>query len=136
MSEHQNEPREYDAVKGGQNPPPISAAVLGGIPSIKSRLASPTVYVRAAALPEALKYGEAGLDLIIQALHDQIMSVRFAAYLLLKDRDEEKIKQYLRNYSRFHVYEVHPDCSSIAVGTRQCRVPTSVVYLTNLKSAV
>ena len=39
-------------------------------------------------------------------------------------------------YSRFHVYEVHPDCSSIAVGTRQCRVPTSVVYLTNLKSAV
>ena len=98
MSEHQNEPREYDAVKGGQNPPPISAAVLGGIPGIKSRLASPTVYVRAAALPEALKYGEAGLDLIIQALHDQIMSVRFAAYLLLKDRDEEKIKQYLRNY--------------------------------------
>ena len=98
MSEHQNEPREYDAVKGGQNPPPISAAVLGGIPSIKSRLASPTVYVRAAALPEALKYGEAGLDLIIQALHDQIVSVRFAAYLLLKDRDEEKIKQYLRNY--------------------------------------
>ena len=40
------------------------------------------------------------------------------------------------NYSRFHVYEVHPDCSSIAVGTRQCRVPTSIVYLTNLKSAV
>jgi len=39
-------------------------------------------------------------------------------------------------YSRFHVYEVHPDCSSIAVGTRHCRVPTSVVYLTNLKSAV
>jgi len=39
-------------------------------------------------------------------------------------------------YSRFHVYEVHPDCSFIAVGTRHCRVPTSVVYLTNLKSAV
>ncbi|MBE9096764.1 MULTISPECIES: hypothetical protein [unclassified Tychonema] len=99
MSEHQNEPREYDAVKGGQNPPPIGAAVLGGISGLKSRLASPTVYVRAAALPEALKYGEAGLDLIIQALDDRIMSVRFAAYLLLKDRDEEKIKQYLRNYN-------------------------------------
>ena len=39
-------------------------------------------------------------------------------------------------YSRFHVYEVLPDYSSIAVGTRHCRVPTSVVYLTNLKSAV
>ncbi|MGB3263116.1 MAG: hypothetical protein WBA89_04080 [Microcoleus sp.] len=99
MSEHQNEPREYDAVKGGQNPPPIGAAVLGGISGLKSRLASPAVYVRASALPEALKYGEAGLDLIIQALDDRIMSVRFAAYLLLKDRDEEKIKQYLRNYN-------------------------------------
>ena len=42
----------------------------------------------------------------------------------------------LNKYSRFHVDEVHPDCSSIAVGTRHCRVPTSVVYLTNLKSAV
>ena len=39
-------------------------------------------------------------------------------------------------YSRFHLDEVHPDCSSIAVGTRHCRVHTSVVYLTNLKSAV
>lgn len=98
MSENQNEPREYDAVKGGQNPPPIGAAVLGGFSGLKSRLASPTAYDKGAALPEALKYGEAGLDLIIGALHDRIMSVRFAAYLLLKDRDEEKVKQYLRNY--------------------------------------
>ncbi|MEG4575186.1 hypothetical protein QUA56_21230 [Microcoleus sp. N3A4] len=99
MSENPNEPREYDAVLGGQNLIPVNAAVLGGIPGVKSRLASPAVEVRIAALSEALKYGEAGLDLIIQALQDRIMSVRFAAYLLLKDRDEEKIKQYLRNYN-------------------------------------
>jgi formylglycine-generating enzyme required for sulfatase activity len=92
MSENQNEPREYDAVKGGQNPPPIDAAVLGGIPGVKSRLVSPIVEVRIAALSEALKYGEAGLDLIIQALHDESMQVKFAAYLLLKDRDDLKIK--------------------------------------------
>ncbi|AFZ06165.1 protein of unknown function DUF323 [Oscillatoria nigro-viridis PCC 7112] len=99
MSNHQNQPREYDAVLGGQNPPPIDAAVLGGISGLKSRLASPVVYIRISALPEAPKYGEAGLDFIIQALQDRIMSVRFAAYLLLKDRDEEKIKQYLRTYN-------------------------------------
>ncbi len=61
MSDNQNEPREYDAVRGGQNSIPVNAAVLGGIPGVKSRLASPIVEVRIAALSEALKYGEAGL---------------------------------------------------------------------------
>jgi len=31
MSDHQNQPREYDAVKGGQNLIPVNAAVLGSI---------------------------------------------------------------------------------------------------------
>ncbi|WP_293123588.1 SUMF1/EgtB/PvdO family nonheme iron enzyme [Microcoleus sp. bin38.metabat.b11b12b14.051] len=106
MSDHQNEPREYDAVKGGQNLIPVNAAVLGGIPGLKSRLASPAVEVRIATLSEALKYGEAGLDLIIRALQDESMQVKFAAYSLLKDRNEEKIKQHLRNYFEFDVITV------------------------------
>ena len=89
MSNHQNEPREYDAVLGGQNLIPVNAAILGGISGVKSRLASPAVEVRIATLSEAPKYGEAGLDLIIQALHDESMQVKFAAYSLLKDRNEE-----------------------------------------------
>jgi formylglycine-generating enzyme required for sulfatase activity len=92
MSENQNQPREYDAVRGGQNLIPVNAAVLGGIPGVKSRLASPIVEVRIAALSEALKYGEAGLDLIMQALHDESMQVKIPAYSLLKDRDDLKIK--------------------------------------------
>ncbi len=103
MSDHQNEPREYDAVLGGQSSIPVNAAVLGGIPGVKSRLVSPAVEVRITALSEALKYGEAGLDLIIQALHDESMQVNFAAYSLLKDRNEEKIQQHLRNY--FPIFE-------------------------------
>ncbi|MEG4317499.1 MULTISPECIES: hypothetical protein [unclassified Microcoleus] len=92
MSENQNEPREYDAVLGGQNSIPVNAAVLGGLPGVKSRLASPIVEVRIAALSEALKYGESGLDLIIQALHDDSIEVKLAAYSLLKDRNDLKIK--------------------------------------------
>jgi len=98
MSENQNEPREYDAVRGGQNLIPVNAAVLGGIPGVKSRLASPIVEVRIAALSEALKYGEAGLDVIMQALGDESMQVKFAAYSLLKYRNEEKIQRQLQNY--------------------------------------
>jgi hypothetical protein len=103
MSNHQNEPREYDAVLGGQSSIPVNAAVLGGIPGVKSRLASPAVEVRIAALSEALKYGEAGLDLIIQALGDESMQVKLAAYSLLKDRNEEKIQTTFTNY--FPIFE-------------------------------
>ncbi len=98
MSDNQNEPREYDAVLGGQNLIPVNAAVLGGIAGVKSRLASPAIEVRIAALSEALKYGEAGLDLIIQALGDESMQVKIAAYSLLKDRDDLKIKPQFQDY--------------------------------------
>jgi len=98
MSDNQNQPREYDAVRGGQNSIPVNAAVLGGIPGVKSRLASPIVEVRIAALSEALKYGEAGLDVIMQALREESMQVKLAAYSLLKDRDDLKIKPQFQDY--------------------------------------
>ena len=98
MTENQNQPREYDAVLGGQSQVPLGAAVLGGIPGVKSRLASPIVEVKIAALSEALKYGEAGLDLIIGALQDESMPMKFAAYSLLKDRDELNLKEQFQKY--------------------------------------
>ena len=106
MSDNQNQPREYDAVLGGQNSIPVNAAVLGGIAGVKSRLASPIVQVRIAALSEALKYGEAGLDLIIQALHDKSMQVKFTAYSLLKHRNEEKIQRRLQDYLPIFEFDV------------------------------
>ena len=98
MPNEQNQPGEYDAVKGGQNSTPVGAAVLGGIAGVKSRLASPAIEVRIIALSDALKYGEAGLDLIIGALRDESMQVKVAAYSLLKDRKDLKIKLQFSNY--------------------------------------
>ncbi len=106
MTENQNQPREYDAVKGGESQVPLGAPVLGGIPGVKSRLASPIVEVKIAALSEALKYGDAGLDLIIGSLQDESMAVKFAAYSLLKDRDELNIKEQLDKYLPIFEFDV------------------------------
>jgi len=119
MSENKNEPREYDAVRGGQNSIPVNAGVLGGIPGVKSRLASPIIEVRIAALSEALKYGEAGLDVIIQALHDESMQVKFAAYSLLKDRDDLKIKPQFQDYLPTFEFDV---ITVDAEGTENSRI--------------
>ena len=98
MTENPNQPREYDAVKGGESQVPLGAAVLGGIPGVKSRLASPAVEVRITALSEAIKYGEAGLDLIIGALQDESIKLKFAAYSLLKYQKQPNIKGQFHNY--------------------------------------
>ncbi|MEG4574590.1 formylglycine-generating enzyme family protein [Microcoleus sp. N3A4] len=99
MPDTENRPREYDSVLGSQNSTPIDAAVLGGILGVKSRLASTILKVRIAALSEALNYGEAGLDLIVSALQDESMQVKLAAYSLLKDRDDLKVKpQFPQDY--------------------------------------
>ncbi len=111
MPNEQNQPREYDAVLGGKNSTPINAAVLGGVAGVKSRLASLAVEARIAALSEALKYGDAGLDLIIEALQDESMQVKLAAYSLLKDRDDLKIKLQFPDYLpafEFDVITVDP----------------------------
>ena len=106
MTENQNQPREYDAVKGGESQVPFAAAVLGGIPGVKIRLASPIVEVKIAALSEALKYGDAGLDLIIGVLQDESMAVKLAAFSLLKDRDELNIKEQLHKYLPIFEFDV------------------------------
>ncbi|NEP42583.1 MAG: formylglycine-generating enzyme family protein, partial [Okeania sp. SIO2H7] len=65
MTENRKQPREYDAVLGGKNPPPVDAAVLGGIEGVKMRLTSDNELVRIAAVENAMKYGEAGLEVAI-----------------------------------------------------------------------
>ena len=92
MSDNPQEPREYDAVLGGENPPPIDGAVLGGIEGVKRRLASKVVEVRIAALREALNYANAGLDLVIEALDDESTLLKDAAVDLLSDREETKAR--------------------------------------------
>ncbi|NJK74083.1 MAG: formylglycine-generating enzyme family protein [Richelia sp. CSU_2_1] len=106
MSDNRNQPKEYDAVLGSQNSTPVNAMVLGGIAGVKSRLTSPIVAAKITALSEAMKYGEAGLDLIIKALQDESMQVKFAAYSLLKDRDDLQIKPQFQDYLPTFEFEV------------------------------
>ncbi|MFN5952826.1 MAG: SUMF1/EgtB/PvdO family nonheme iron enzyme [Dolichospermum sp.] len=89
------QPGKYDAVLGGNSPSIEGAAVLGGIEGVKLRLQNPDAKVRIAALEQAVNYGEQGLDLVIAGLKDESWDVQNAAYLILSDRTETKVKQAL-----------------------------------------
>lgn len=82
MPENPDRPKNTDAVLGGKTPAPVSGLVLGGIEGAKHRLTSKVVEHRIAALSKTLNYGDAGLDLLIQALDDEVEQVREAACLL------------------------------------------------------
>ncbi|MGV0104733.1 HEAT repeat domain-containing protein [Nostoc sp. DSM 114160] len=99
MKENSNRPTVYDAVLGGQEKAPPGAVVLGGLEGVKRRLANPVIEQRIAALEEALKYGEAGLELVIWALDDKLWKVRQAAYSLLASRPEPIVQEILQDYS-------------------------------------
>ena len=101
-----NQPRKDDVVLGGHTPPPVDGVVLGGIEGVKMRLASAAFEQRVAALSEAIQYGEAGLDLVIQGLQDESRQVKFAAYSLLKERQEPRVKQQLRKYFPWFEFDV------------------------------
>ncbi|OYD86682.1 hypothetical protein CDG77_33675 [Nostoc sp. 'Peltigera membranacea cyanobiont' 213] len=106
MPENQNQPREYDAVLGGQVTPPVAGVVLGGIDAVKQRLASVSLEQRIAALADALKYGEAGLELIIQTLTDVSPEIQLTAEnLLFQHRIEPRVKQALQKYNPWLLFE-------------------------------
>lgn len=84
MPENSNQPREDDAVLGGENPPPIVGVVLGGIEGVNRRLDSiePTE-VRIAALSDALKYGREGRELLKNIVFKETGKLQWVAYDLL-----------------------------------------------------
>ena len=106
MSKNSNRPTVYDAVLGGQEKAPPGAVVLGGLEGVKRRLANPVVEQKIAALEEALKYGDAGLKLVILALEDKLWKVRQAAYLLLVDKQDPVVEQALQEYQKSSRYDV------------------------------
>ena len=89
MPENSDRPKDSDAVLGGQIPPLVGRAVLGGLAGVKQRFASNALEQRIAALNEAVKYGDAGLELIIQALDDRAKQVRDIACLVFTTRAEQ-----------------------------------------------
>ncbi|MBD1920741.1 HEAT repeat domain-containing protein [Microcoleus sp. FACHB-831] len=104
MNNNLNQPREDDAVLGGQAPPPVAGVILGGIEGVKRRLASSVVEVQIAALREALKYGELGLDVVIEALQNNSLQVQRKAYLILRDKTDFKVKQALLDYEPWEFF--------------------------------
>jgi hypothetical protein len=93
------QPHSQDAVLGGSVGQPATGAVLGGLTGVKQRLASPLVEQRVAALAEAMRHGQAGLDLVIGALGDRALPVQTAAYALLKDLDHPRVVDAVRQFT-------------------------------------
>jgi hypothetical protein len=85
---NQQTPGKYDAVLGGENQPSEGAAVLGGIEGVKLQLNNPNPQIRIAGIRQAFNYGEAGLDLVIQALDDESIEIQDAADVLLGEYHE------------------------------------------------
>jgi hypothetical protein len=101
MNSNQNQPREFDVVLGGNNAPPVTGVVLGGIEGVKRRLENEIVDVRIKALSDALNYQEAGLNLVIEALEDDSLQVKSFASRLLKEFGGEKGKQALLEFDPY-----------------------------------
>ena len=86
MLENLDQPKPYDAVKGGQLPPPVGGVVLGGLAGVKHRLSSSVSEHRIAALKETLNYGDAGLKIVIKICQSETGLVQRAAGDLLRQR--------------------------------------------------
>lgn len=100
-----NRPQENDVVLGGANPPPTSGAVLGGLDGVRWRLASDLVDERVRAIATLSTYGAQGVTLLIQALNDESVVVQKAAYSRLCHRPESAIRQALRHYDTYRLFE-------------------------------
>ncbi|WP_375510748.1 WD40 repeat domain-containing protein [uncultured Nostoc sp.] len=105
MPDNTNQPREYDAVLGGKNPQPVDGVVLGGLEGAKQRFASNDENYRLLALSQLINYRQEGWDLVIQALKDPSKRVQLAAYKLLRDISELKVKQAILEFNPYRFFE-------------------------------
>lgn len=88
MTELKPQPSSSDAILGGQTPPPVTGAILGGLAGAKQRMESQTIAARLAALSEALQYGEQGIELGLEALQDPSPQVQQLACRLLRQHEQ------------------------------------------------
>lgn len=93
-----NQPRDFDVVRGYEASPPVAGVVLGGLEGVKNRLNSSIANVQTAALCDALNYGDTGLDLVIEALPNFSRALQRFAKRLLKQQGGVQGKQALLDY--------------------------------------
>ncbi len=105
MTENYNQPSDFDAVLGGQDPAPLKGMVLGGLEGIKKRFLGEVIDQRIAALKDALKYKRPGLDLVIQALQDESDLVQRVAYLLLWERTDPEVQKSLHSFNHYRFFD-------------------------------
>jgi hypothetical protein len=95
-----------DLVLGGENPPPITAAILGGLAGVKQRLASESIANRTQALTDSVQYGEKAIELALQALTDESYEIQHLASKLLRYQfgtaGEEALWEHAS--SKIHIY--------------------------------
>lgn len=91
-------PEDDSAVLGGQNSFDGSSLVLGGLQGVWNRLQSKLSNQKVDALLDALQYGQAGIEVVVQALCDRHREVRQSAFLLLSDTNEDVAKQVIWNH--------------------------------------
>lgn len=99
------QPGTFDAVLGSSTISPADVGVLGGLEGIQQRFTSGDTQQKVRAVWEAHRHGEAGLPLIVQALHDPEVPVQKAAYCLLRERSDVRALEALESYSPYPLFE-------------------------------
>ncbi|MDZ7965182.1 MAG: hypothetical protein RM368_09415 [Nostoc sp. DedSLP03] len=83
----------------------VNNTILGEVEIVKQLLAYGKFEQKIDALLDAFEYGEAGLDLIIQALQNSEVDVQEAAYWLLQESAEPRAKLALQAYNPYLFFE-------------------------------
>jgi hypothetical protein len=87
------EPNANDVVLGGQQAPPIDAAVLGGDAGLPRRFPQLPLAEQQASISTLVAYGEAGLQQVINCLQSPSVALRRMAHTLLQMRSEPIAQQ-------------------------------------------
>jgi hypothetical protein len=80
-------PKNTDAILGGETPSPNQGAILGGIEGIRQTLQNPDAAIRLTGLDLAWQSGDAGRSCLEEALSDRSKLVRRRARWLLRQPD-------------------------------------------------
>jgi hypothetical protein len=135
-------PRESDLVLGGQNPPPVDAAVLGGLAAVKQRLESESIAERLWALNNAVKYGNDGIRLAIKALTDVDPEIQHLASKLLRYQfgtaGEKALLDYVSLKIVGYYYATVPQESNRKIYSHEVGIldPEDITYIVEIKNSI